>query len=478
MRRTALLFLLTAATAFTPLFGQMPTPGVHVQYVATAPSGSCAEAPPIEVVDSTGATYTCRNGTWGLSSGSSASLAVANSYSINGLNMFGDSITKGIGAALYQNSYAGILGTAFGPPAVNYGVSGSWAADVNTLQIYPNVNPTRYANVPSTLLIGTNDAATCGLTAGCENNYSHAMTSMIGWATIPFEFKIQPQLGISSGNCTTTGTWTNVSFGNALGIQSTVPGSTITCQSLTGGDQAVYANWYAKDGLTSTATFSIDGTQVDTWNSFGFNGQVIFTNNGIGTTQVAFGTRYALTGSASHTYKVTVGTAGASNAFTLLWIGSPAPQLPLNMGGQTQNPPRMAVGGVIRQEADADSAQTAFYNNLALAIAQQFATDGAYVFPVYVRNYVDLDYATLDSDMEAATLPNGLATIASTSPGAHPNGSVSNGVQVGGHRHLADAFLAAMPPPANTLSQQTLSQGPWSQYFEDYWATPPTKKLR
>jgi hypothetical protein len=398
-----------------------------------------------------------------------ASLAVTSTFSINGVNMFGDSITKGIGAALYQNAYAGILSTAFGPPAVNYGVSGSWATDVSTNQVYPNLNPTRYGNIPSTLLIGTNDAATCGLTSGCENNYSHAMTSMIGWATIPLEYKIQPQLGITSGNCTTTGTWTNVSFGNVLGIQSIVPGSTITCTSLTSGDPAVYANWYAKDGLTSTATFSIDGTQVDTWDSFGFNGQVILTGNGIGTTQVAFGTRYPLSGSGSHTYKVTVATAGASNAFTLLWIGSPAPKTILNLGNQTQNPPRMAVGGVIRQEADAQSANTSFYNSLALSIATQFATDGAYVFPVNVRNYVDLDYATLDSDMEAATLPNGLATIASTSPGAHPNGSVSNGVQVGGHRHLADAFLAAMPPPPSTLNQQSRSLSPYFVYFDDYY---------
>ncbi len=452
-----------------------PVLGESVQYVFTAPSGSCGAAPPVQVLYSTGAVYTCDNGTWAMVPNiTPSSLAAANTYSINGVNLFGDSITKGIGADTYSDSYAGILGAAYGPPAINYGRSGAWATDVNTLYVYPNLNPTRYNNVPSTLLIGTNDAATCGLTLGCENNYIHAMTSMIAWATIPLEYKIQPQLAIASGNCSTTGAWTSVAFGNALGVQSTVPGSTITCTSLTGGDPAVYANWFAQDGLTSTATFQIDGVLVDSWNSFGFNGQVILTGNGVGTTRVAFGTRYQLTGSGTHTYKVTVGTAGVSNAFTLLWIGSPAPKSAINLGGQTQNPPRMAVGGVIRQQADAQSANTAFYNNLALTVAAQFAADGAYVFPVNVRNYVDLDYATLDSDMSAATLPNGLATIASTSPGAHPNGSVSNGVQVGGHRHLADAFLAAMPPPAYTLNQLSRNLGPIQYQRYDEYDGPET----
>jgi hypothetical protein len=39
-------------------FAQSPVIGGAVQYVFTAPSGSCAGAPPIQVLNSTGAIYT------------------------------------------------------------------------------------------------------------------------------------------------------------------------------------------------------------------------------------------------------------------------------------------------------------------------------------------------------------------------------------------------------------------------------------
>jgi hypothetical protein len=405
----------------------------------------------------------------------SAQLIQANRFSINGLTSFGDSITVGTGTAdIPQYSYAAILGQAFGQPLRNYAVSGAWAADVSNLQVYPNTNPTRYNNVPSTLMIGTNDASTCtagagSLIPGCEQNYSHTLLSAAAWLTIPLEFKIEPQTGVAAGNCATTGTWTSTSYGNDQALSSTVPGSTLSCTSLTQGDAAVYANWFASDALTATATFSIDGQQLDTWNAFGFNGQAIATQNG--TTQTAFATRYGLSGTGSHTYKVTVGTAGAGNAFTVLWIGSPAPAVPTSLGGITANPPRLALAGVPKQSTDTQSAQTLFYNNMALGIAQQLAADGALVYPVNVRAYVGLDTPGLNSDYQAATLPNGLQTAASTVPGAHPNGSLSNGVVVGGHRHLADAFLASMPPPVPATPwtySGFLAASPQYQYFKDW----------
>jgi hypothetical protein len=388
--------------------------------------------------------------------------------------MFGDSLTVGTGTAnIPAYSYGAILNQAFGAPFHNYAVSGAWAADLAELQVYPHLNPTRYGNSPVTMMIGTNDASTCtagagSLIPGCENNYAHALTSAIGWAAIPAEFKVIPQTAVANGGCTQTGTWTNVSVGNDLALQSTVPGSSLTCNSPSSGDAAVYVNWLATDGLTANATLKIDGVQVDTLNAFGYNGQAIATQNG--TTTTPFGTRYPLSGTSTHTYTITVGAAGASNAFTVLWMGSPAPVTPTVYGGQTQNPPRVAVAGVPRQKRDTQSANTAFYNGLALSIASQFAADGAFVVPVNVRAYVDLDYATLDSDMEAATLPNGLTTVNSTVPGAHPNGSLSNGVVVGGHRHLADAFLAAMPPPvpAQPFTYPVPGPSPFYQYMKDW----------
>jgi hypothetical protein len=66
MRKLILLGLLLFAVRVS---AQVSNP--QVQYVAVAPSGACSAAPPIQVVISTGAVYTCNNGTWGALSGGS-----------------------------------------------------------------------------------------------------------------------------------------------------------------------------------------------------------------------------------------------------------------------------------------------------------------------------------------------------------------------------------------------------------------------
>jgi hypothetical protein len=60
MRR--LLFALALLAA--PAFAQSPVIGESVQYVFTAPSGSCSASPPVQVLFSTGVMYVCKNGTW------------------------------------------------------------------------------------------------------------------------------------------------------------------------------------------------------------------------------------------------------------------------------------------------------------------------------------------------------------------------------------------------------------------------------
>lgn len=67
------LFLLFAV----PALAQSPVIGNGVQYVSVAPSGSCVGVPPIQVLSSTGAVYTCNNGTWGSISGGSGSGTVS-----------------------------------------------------------------------------------------------------------------------------------------------------------------------------------------------------------------------------------------------------------------------------------------------------------------------------------------------------------------------------------------------------------------
>jgi len=51
-------------------FAQPSNPSVR--YVSVAPSGACSASPPVQVVISTGAIYTCNNGTWGAASSGTA----------------------------------------------------------------------------------------------------------------------------------------------------------------------------------------------------------------------------------------------------------------------------------------------------------------------------------------------------------------------------------------------------------------------
>ena len=56
-----------------PLAAQVNTP--TVKYVGSAPTGSCSQAPPVQVLNSSGAIYTCDNGIWAVSGGGSGTPA-------------------------------------------------------------------------------------------------------------------------------------------------------------------------------------------------------------------------------------------------------------------------------------------------------------------------------------------------------------------------------------------------------------------
>ena len=61
MKKIGLIF--AAMMLALPAWGQISNPSII--YTASAPSGSCVAAPPVYVLTSTGAVYTCNNGTWG-----------------------------------------------------------------------------------------------------------------------------------------------------------------------------------------------------------------------------------------------------------------------------------------------------------------------------------------------------------------------------------------------------------------------------
>ena len=355
--------------------------------------------------------------------------------------IFGDSITANSCVGVPQaNCWANIsqTQTGFNNPS-NYGVSGDQAADQVFNQMYPNLNTHYYSGTQGISFVGVNDANVCVVTdggsTGCYNNYFHTYLSGVAWGVIPLENKIIPQLGISTGNCTTAGTWINETYQtNVAAIESVVPGSTITCTTLDPNATGLYVNWAANDSWTSAATLAIDGTQVDTLDGFGFNGQTIRTYNGL--TQAPFASRYNLVPGTTHTFTVTVTTAGSGNPFEFLWAGSPTTSTPQSFANITQNPPAWGLGGVIYQnQTTANATASAAMNVQAQLVATTLAGDGAQVTFIPVRNF---ENATTDFTSGTETLPNGQSYCGSTGYPIHPNCL--------GQQHISDATVATLLP--------------------------------
>ena len=62
MKRTLILTILFLLAAPAVVFAPPSVPGVR--YVRVAPTGSCSQSPPVQVLNSSGDIYTCDNGTW------------------------------------------------------------------------------------------------------------------------------------------------------------------------------------------------------------------------------------------------------------------------------------------------------------------------------------------------------------------------------------------------------------------------------
>lgn len=352
------------------------------------------------------------------------------------INMFGDSITNYTGCTVMANCYASKILNAFGG-GNNYAVSGTWAEN-QVAVMYAQLNPMHADNSWSSLMVGTNNASFCGASAGCLANYLHSVLSGVAWSAIPLEYKMEAQ----TPACTTTGSWTNATFGNAFGKQSIVPGSTITCTSLTAGATGIYVNWEAfVSGNTSAATVSIDGNpQPDALSGAGYSGVPVNANT-------AFGSRYAVSGTGVHSVTITVTSASSGSPFVFLWAGSPSPVPSTNMANITANPPRTALMGVLWQGANAIPDTTLAYYNDDQQISQWLTGDGAIVPFVPTRAYVNY---TTDFLTSPAILPNGQICPASVDPGpplVHPNDC--------GHQHIADVFLQTIGTPSGPSGTNT-----------------------
>jgi lysophospholipase L1-like esterase len=332
---------------------------------------------------------------------------------------FGDSITAGTGASVQANAYAYLLSsTLTASNLLQYAHGGDMAADMAYTRALNWATPRNVGTPMQTLMVGTNEGFYKGV-GTYENVYKANLGAAITWLTIPVESKSLAQ----GANCTVTaGTFaaeSGVTVLNDTVRASTTNGSALSCTITTSGGP-VYAWYVQSDSDGGTFNASIDGGATTGYTTA--STPTIATQNG-GTRGVNY-IRFSGLTAGPHTVLFTVTSAtGAGNSVHIYGLGTPLTQ-------PIFNSPRLFVGGVPYELADAASASTAAYNADALSVVNTFAADGLPVAFVDVRQYV-----------------KGLA--AEMFDTLHPNDT--------GHRRLANAFLAGLQYVPNGNPMTTLN---------------------
>jgi hypothetical protein len=219
------------------------------------------------------------------------------------------------------------------------------------------------------LAIGTNEANTCGTTAGCQSNYQYGLQAFLGWYGVADSNKVYgSQCGTNAG--WTTDAATIPQLPNVFEY-SNVANATTSCTVTTGSH--LQWSWMANDSAVAGAcgTLKVDGAVVDTQCSKGFNGQSVTTPNG--TSYAIFMGQYSVT-PGTHTISVT--HDASTNYFEWGWLGLPdLPTTNIVTGSAIARTP-IVVSGVIKQYNDANSAATAAYNTIASNVVTSLSAAG------------------------------------------------------------------------------------------------------
>lgn len=337
----------------------------------------------------------------------------------------GDTSSTGVTGAIIGNTgrgYANIIDSAFGVGSKNCGRGSDMSEDMS-LKVYsgcdPNLPPPSVANNRvTTMMIGTNNVSICGATTSCQDTYTRSLEHSIAWRGIPDVAKVL----MDSTNCTQTGTW--IANPNALhSLSSATNGSTMTCSVTTYGT-VLYVGYQGVFGQAGTTSVTIDGGSVA---AIAYTSNITTANG----SNIAFELqRYTGLTAGAHSIVFTVtSSTSAFNTVGLLWVGGPkaAP-------AGTIAPPAVYVGGVPYQNGDANSTLTAAYNTLSQTATTTLAGDGVNATWVNIR--ASLNFTT---DFTGGFIaPNG--TYCEPSPSALITLHFGNC----GHRHVAQAFMAAM----------------------------------
>jgi hypothetical protein len=331
----------------------------------------------------------------------------------SGLVAFGDSITCGGLTSDYPKQgkgFASLLAKDIGGPYENWGYSGGQSPDITRMWIYPKSNPHSGANPLFTVMMGVNDAVIYGADRDRQQIFQSNLMAALTWLALPREAKLFAQ----DSQVRKTGSWiADDDVRTGLGMRSPTPGSKLDFMITTTG-APVYLAYRMKDCSPAAASVSVDGQWVATLHACEPNGAKILTGQrnieGIGLL------RYPVA-AGKHNVLLTVlaGAEPANGGFSVLWAGTPTPQVaPVQPG--------VLVGGVIRQQGDQKKELTAFYDSLVHKTVETLAGDGLPVRFVPVRKFVNAD-----SDMADTYHPGDI-----------------------GHQHLRQAFesvLRSSKPP-------------------------------
>lgn len=358
------------------------------------------------------------NGGTGSATGSGYLLHQVNNSGSQTLRTYGDSITAGTGATPSTQAYAFLLGNDSAAFLTDFGISGYYACDVASGEVFNNVAGLtgNSRNALTTLMVGTNDANFKGVGSYETNVYKPCHQATISWLTVPPESKV---LGQSAG-CAQAGTWAaDTNFASGAAEMSTTNGSTLTCSITTTG-APIYL-WYAiADAFAGSFTWKLDSGSTTSVNTFTNPAIASVLNTGVALVRIP------AVSAGAHTVTVTVTSAtGAANVVSIAGIGTPGPALP-----QWAGLPAAYVGGVIMQQSNANAAATAAYNTDAQSDVALLAGDGLLTYFADVRAYVNSTTDMFDS--------------------LHPNNA--------GHSLIRDAFEAQMQfSPGFAGSLQTLA---------------------
>lgn len=304
--------------------------------------------------------------------------------------MFGDSITNGVGASSYSESWAGQWQDLY--TTINTAVNGDQAGDMS-YEIQTNHEPD--INDIYTVMIGTNDHRQYKADATKQGFFEAFFRQSLAWLALPSR--------TIARDMTESGTWSNTGA-NSIGRLTTQNGA--TSQATVSGT-GVYVGYIIQNSLSSegTAEVRIDGNLVGTISTYGD----MDTING--RTFAPAAAYFGGLADTSHTVEITVTSTGEN--FYLDYVA-----------GSPQTPPQILVSNIIKMSAAAYStygtseANVIAYNGIISDVLAEFAADGVAI--TSVDNFTDIDPSTdLDPD------------------GVHPNDT--------GHDIIYNNFYEAIP---------------------------------